>query len=70
MSFDVVLADPAPALANDMPTTAAHPFNTFAAADAILRSSDGVDFWVRKSILAEASCIFEDKYFNFSCDHS
>lgn len=38
---------------------AAYPFNK-AAADAILRSSDNVDFWVRRSILAEASCIFED----------
>ncbi|KAI9064905.1 hypothetical protein FKP32DRAFT_1648656, partial [Trametes sanguinea] len=40
-------------------TNAAYPFNK-AAADAILRSSDNVDFWVRRSILAEASCIFED----------
>ncbi|EIW61371.1 uncharacterized protein TRAVEDRAFT_116369, partial [Trametes versicolor FP-101664 SS1] len=38
---------------------AAYPFNK-AAADAILRSSDNIDFWVRRSILAEASCIFED----------
>ncbi|KAI8982744.1 hypothetical protein BD414DRAFT_442764 [Trametes punicea] len=38
---------------------AAYPFNK-AAADAILRTSDNVDFWVRRSILAEASCIFED----------
>lgn len=40
-------------------TNATYPFNK-AAADAILRSSDNVDFWVRRSILAEASCIFED----------
>ncbi|KAH9899481.1 hypothetical protein C8Q73DRAFT_833338 [Cubamyces lactineus] len=40
-------------------TNAAYPFNK-AAADAILRSCDNVDFWVRRSILAEASCIFED----------
>ncbi|KAI0658540.1 hypothetical protein C8Q70DRAFT_917283, partial [Cubamyces menziesii] len=40
-------------------TNAAYPFNK-AAADAILRTCDNVDFWVRRSILAEASCIFED----------
>ncbi len=40
-------------------TNAAHPFNK-TAADAILRASDHVDFWVRRSILAEASCVFED----------
>ncbi|KAI0638566.1 hypothetical protein C8Q77DRAFT_1154189 [Trametes polyzona] len=40
-------------------TNAAYPFNK-AAADAILRTADNVDFWVRRSILAEASCIFED----------
>ncbi|TFK92870.1 hypothetical protein K466DRAFT_658987 [Polyporus arcularius HHB13444] len=40
-------------------TTAGPPFNK-ATADAILRASDNVDFRVRRSILAEASCVFED----------
>lgn len=40
-------------------TNASHPFNK-ATADAILRTSDNVDFRVRRSILAEASCVFED----------
>ncbi|KAI0371626.1 hypothetical protein BV20DRAFT_965361 [Pilatotrama ljubarskyi] len=48
-----------PSTPTPAPTNAAYPFNK-AAADAILRSSDNVDFWVRRSILAEASCIFED----------
>ncbi|KAI0682622.1 hypothetical protein C8Q76DRAFT_637101, partial [Earliella scabrosa] len=50
---------PAPPTANTTVTNASPPFNK-ASADAILRSSDNVDFWVRRSILAEASCIFED----------
>ncbi|KAI0677181.1 hypothetical protein C8Q78DRAFT_1159380 [Trametes maxima] len=50
---------PAPSTPANTTTNAAYPFNK-AAADAILRSSDNVDFWVRRSILAEASCIFED----------
>ncbi|KAI0758079.1 hypothetical protein C8Q74DRAFT_1303021 [Fomes fomentarius] len=53
---------PAPPTATDAAkpvTNAAHPFNK-TAADAILRTSDHVDFWVRRSILAEASCVFED----------
>ncbi|RPD80744.1 hypothetical protein L226DRAFT_453639, partial [Lentinus tigrinus ALCF2SS1-7] len=40
-------------------TNAGPPFNK-ATADAILRASDNVDFWVRRSILAEASSVFED----------
>ncbi|GJE91290.1 hypothetical protein PsYK624_074390 [Phanerochaete sordida] len=39
--------------------TAAPPFNK-AAADLVLRSSDNVDFHVRRAILAEASPVFED----------
>ena len=40
-------------------TNAGPPFNK-TTADAILRTSDNVDFWIRRSILAEASPVFED----------
>ncbi|EPT01085.1 hypothetical protein FOMPIDRAFT_1041463 [Fomitopsis schrenkii] len=42
-------------------TDAPAPFNK-ASADVILRSSDLVDFRVRKGILAEASSVFEDMF--------
>ncbi|KAI0737712.1 hypothetical protein C8Q80DRAFT_1114856, partial [Daedaleopsis nitida] len=45
--------------ADSAATNASHPFNK-ATADVILRTSDNVDFRVRRSILAEASCVFED----------
>ena len=67
MSFDVVLADPA-ALANGMPTNASHPFNNFAAADAILRSSLYAHFSEAMSGLSTVrSCLYNGfRIFNAS----
>ena len=54
-NIETITADP------NAQKIASHPFNKHSA-DVILRTSDDIDFYVRKAILAEAAQVFDDMF--------
>ncbi|KAJ6578066.1 hypothetical protein B0H19DRAFT_574850 [Mycena capillaripes] len=56
------MSSPVPHSSNPSPFVPTHPFAQTAGADAILRSSDGLDFYVHRTILSLVSPVFETMF--------